>query len=148
MAAFWASRFLFLFLDALQSLVNEEEVIELQFLVEDLDIPLGIDAAFDMEDGIVLKISDQVADDVHLLEGPKGLIISGGLLVQVRKKGELKESRRPLAGGINLYEAVESHIPHLGQSQGRAFLICQVGRLSGEQTKEGALSNLRKAYQT
>jgi hypothetical protein len=101
-----------------------------------------------MEDGIVFKSSNQVADDVYLLKGPEGLIISGGLLVQVREKGELKESRRLLAGGINLYETVEPQIPHLGQSQGSAFLICQVCRQPGEQTKEGTFANLRKTYQT
>jgi hypothetical protein len=109
---------------------------------------MGIDTALNVENGIIFKISNEVTDDVHFLEGPQGLIISGCLLVQVRQKGKLKVRRGFLAWSVNLYKAVESNIPHLCQSQGCTFSIFQIRLLPGEQTKKSSFPDLREPYQT
>jgi hypothetical protein len=53
----------------------------LQLFVKEPDISAGIDRAMDMENRIVLKNPNQMADDIHLFKPSKDRIDAIGLLV-------------------------------------------------------------------
>jgi hypothetical protein len=137
-----------LFFKPLKTLFYEKEIVQLQFLVKKLNITTGVHRAMDMKDGVVLKRSNKMADDVHLLQPPQNLIIPRGLLVQVREKKEFNLGRGFLARSVNLHEPVEPHITYLRQAQNIPFLAFRIWLFPGQQPKECPLSDLRKTYKT
>ena len=53
-----------------------------------------------------------------------------------------------LTGSVDLHEAIEARIPHLGQPQTVPLLAFRIGLFTGQQAEEGTLADLRKTYQT
>jgi hypothetical protein len=98
----------------------------------------------DVKDRIVLKGTDEVTDDIHMLQAPKALFIPGGLRVHVGHKDEFDLRRGFLARGVDVNKAVEARVPHLCQPEGAAFFSIRVCFFACQQVKECAFPDLWK----
>ena len=67
------------FFEPLQALFQEKKIVQPQLLVEEQDIPTRVNRAVDMEDRVVLKSPNQIANDIHLLQLPQDRIVTRGL---------------------------------------------------------------------
>ena len=140
--------------DAVLPLFDRFEIGEDQLKVDGLDVPHGIDGAFDMGDVFILETADNVHDRVHLADVREEFIAeplaAARTLHEPCDVHEFDDGGRHLFARIEGGETVEPFVGHGDHADvglnGAEGIICRLGTGAGNGVEQGGFADIGQTH--